>query len=107
MPTPPIWGCSRIAHGIRRCRRRSQREERLRSLLFHAAVRDSRRSQPEAAMGVQPGRSTHCVASQASYALGLSVSTLSVPADFAFSQACSSLTVQTMTMSPAFFSSLT
>ena len=60
-----------------------------------------------AAMGVQPGRSSHCVASQASYALGLSVSTLSVPADFAFSQACSSLTVQTMTMSPAFFSSLT
>jgi hypothetical protein len=74
---------------------------------LHAAVRDSRRSQPKAAMGVQPGRSSHCLASQASYALGLSVSTLSAPADFAFSHACSSLTVQTMTMSPAFFSSLT
>jgi hypothetical protein len=37
--------CSRIARGIPRRRRRSQRKERLRSLLLRAAARDSRRSQ--------------------------------------------------------------
>ena len=41
----PILSCSRIALGIRRRRRRSQRKERLRSLLLHAAARDFRRSQ--------------------------------------------------------------
>src|SRR5215208_3052908 len=40
-----FWSCSRIALGIRRRRPRSQRKLRLRSLLLHAAARDSRRSQ--------------------------------------------------------------
>ena len=44
--TDNIFGAARaIARAIRLLRRRSQREERLRSLLLSTAARDSRRSQ--------------------------------------------------------------
>ena len=93
-----------LPHLARRLARSSWTAARQPGSVRRCAILDAR---SWVAMAVQPRRSSHCLASQASYALGLSVSTLSAPADFAFSHACSSLTVQTMTMSPAFFNSLT